>query len=130
MEMEAAIKRILPHSEEAERAVVGAMLMNKDAIAAASEIITGADFYQTAYGILFDSMVELFQAAKPVDLITLKEYLKAKNVPPEVSSMEFVKDLLTGIQTSANVKYYAGIVQEKATLRKMIKINEEIANTC
>ena len=130
MEMEAAIKRILPHSEEAERAVVGAMLMNKDAIAAASEIITGEDFYQTAYGILFDSMVELFHAAKPVDLITLKEHLKAKDVPPEVSSMEFVKDLLTGIQTSANVKYYAGIVQEKATLRKMIKINEEVANNC
>ena len=62
MEMEAAIKRILPHSAEAEQAVVGAMLMNKDAIMAASEIIRGEDFYQTAYGILFDSMVELFQA--------------------------------------------------------------------
>lgn len=130
MEMEAAIRRILPHSAEAEQAVVGAMLMNKDAISAASEIVSGEDFYQTAYGILFDSMVELFQAAKPVDLITLQEHLKEKDVPPEVSSLEFARDLLTGTHTSANVKFYAEIVQEKSTLRKMIKINEELANSC
>lgn len=106
MEMEAAIKRIMPHSTEAEQAVVGAMLMNKDAIIAASEIITGEDFYQAAYGILFDSIVELFQAGKPVDLITLQEHLKEKNVPPEISSMEFARELVASVQTSANVKYY------------------------
>lgn len=128
--MEAAIKRILPHSTEAEQAVIGAMLMNKDAIITASEIVTGGDFYQSAYGILFDSMVELFQAGKPVDLITLQEHLKEKNVPPEVSGMEYVRELIANVQTSANVKYYAEIVREKATLRKLIKINEEIANTC
>lgn len=130
MDMEAAIKRILPHSAEAEQAVVGAMLMNKDAISAASEIVTGEDFYQTAYGILFDSMVELFQMGKPVDLITLQEHLKEKDVPPEISGMEFARELIASVQTSANVKFYAEIVQEKATLRKLIKINEEIANTC
>ncbi|MBU3878180.1 replicative DNA helicase [Faecalicatena sp. AGMB00832] len=130
MEMEAAIKRILPHSAEAEQAVVGAMLMNKDAIMAASEIIRGEDFYQTAYGILFDSMVELFQAGKPVDLITLQEHLKEKDVPPEISSMEFARDLIASVTTSANVKYYAEIVQEKSTLRKLIKVNEEVTNAC
>ena len=127
---EAVIKRILPHSQEAEQAVIGAMLMNKDAITTASEIISGEDFYQNAYGILFDAMVELFQMGHPVDLITLQEHLKEKNVPPEVSSLEFVRDLIAGVQTSANVKYYAQIVSEKATLRRLIKINEEIANTC
>lgn len=130
MEMEAAIKRILPHSAEAEQAVVGAMLMNKDAIMSASEIIRGEDFYQTAYGILFDSMVELFQAGKPVDLITLQEHLKEKDVPPEISSMEFARDLVASVTTSANVKYYAEIVQEKATLRKLIKVNEEVTSAC
>ncbi len=130
MEMEAAIKRIMPHSTEAEQAVVGAMLMNKDAIIAASEIITGEDFYQAAYGILFDSIVELFQAGKPVDLITLQEHLKEKNVPPEISSMEFARELVVSVQTSANVKYYAEIVQEKSTLRRLIKVAEEVANTC
>lgn len=130
MEMEAAIKRILPHSAEAEQAVVGAMLMNKDAIMAAAEVVTGSDFYQTAYGILFDSMVELFQAGKPVDLITLQEYLKEKDVPPEISSMEFARDLVASVSTSANIKYYAEIVQEKSTLRKLIKVNEEVASIC
>ena len=77
--MEAAIKRILPHSTEAEQAVVGAMLMDKDAIMVAAEMLTGEDFYQSAYGMLFDAMVELFQAGKPVDLITLQEHLKEKN---------------------------------------------------
>ena len=128
--IEAAMKRIPPHSIEAEQAVLGAMLMNKDAVMVASEIITGEDFYQTAYGIIFDSVVDLFKAGKPADLITLQEKLKEKNVPPEISSMEFVKDLLEGTQTSANVKYYAEIVRDKAILRRLIRINEDIANTC
>lgn len=130
MGMEAAIKRILPHSPEAEQAVVGAMLMNRDAITVALEIVKGEDFYQAAYGVLFDSMVELFQAGKPVDLITLQEYLKEKDVPPEISSMEFAQELITGVYTSANVKYYAQIVQEKSILRRLIKVNEEVAGIC
>ena len=104
---EAVIKRILPHSQEAEQAVIGAMLMNKDAITTASEIISGEDFYQNAYGILFDAMVELFQMGHPVDLITLQEHLKEKNAPPEIVSMEYVRDLLMNVDTSANAKYYA-----------------------
>ncbi|MBO5460356.1 MAG: replicative DNA helicase [Ruminococcus sp.] len=127
---EAVIKRIMPHSTEAEQAVIGAMLMNKDAILTASEMLTGEDFYQSAYGIVFDAMVELFQAAKPVDLITLQEHLKEKKVPAEVSSMEFMRDLLGTVHTSANVKYYAEIVRQKAVLRRMIKFNEQIENVC
>ena len=107
MDMEAAMKRIPPHSAEAEQAVLGAMLMNKEAITVASEILSGDDFYQTAYGILFNSMVELFHAGKPVDLITLQERLKEKDVPAEIASLEFVRDLVTAVPTSANVKYYA-----------------------
>lgn len=127
---EAVIKRILPHSTEAEEAVIASMLMNKDAILETTEILTGEDFYQTAYGILFDAMAELFHMGRPVDLITLQEYLKEKNVPPEISSLEFVKDILAGFQTSANAKYYAQIIKEKATLRRLIKLNEDITNTC
>ena len=130
MDMEAAMKRIPPHSAEAEQAVLGAMLMNKEAITVASEILSGDDFYQTAYGILFNSMVELFHAGKPVDLITLQEYLKEKDVPPEISSMEFARDLLMGTQTSANIKSYAEIVREKSIMRRLIKVNEETANAC
>ena len=127
---EALIKRVPPHSIEAEQSVVGAMLIDKDAITAASEIICGDDFYQTAYGIVFDSVVELFNEGKPVDLITLQNRLREKEVPEEISSLEFVRDLVAAVPTSANVKYYAEIVAEKATLRKLIKLNEEIANAC
>lgn len=127
---EALIKRVLPHSIEAEQSVVGAMLMDREAIVAASEIICGEDFYQVMYGVIFDTIIELFNEGKPVDLVTLQERLKEKDVPPEVSSLEFVRDLITAVPTSANVKYYAEIVAEKATFRKLIKLNEEIANTC
>ena len=127
---EALIKRVMPHSVEAEQSVVGAMLMDKDAITTASEIVSGADFYQSAYGVIFDSMVELFNEGKPVDLITLQERLKEKDVPAEIASLEFVKDLVTAVPTSANVKYYAEIVAEKSLMRKLIRLNEDIANTC
>ena len=127
---EALIKRVMPNSIEAEQSVVGAMLMDKDAITAASEMISGSDFYQSAYGIIFDSMVELFNEGKPVDLITLQERLREKDVPPEIASLEFVRDLVTAVPTSANVKYYAQIVADKAMMRRLIKLNEEIENVC
>ena len=127
---EALIKRILPHSDEAERAVIGAMLMDADAIVTASEIIGSDDFYQRQYGILFDVMTELYGEDKPVDLVTLQERLKNKDVPPELTSVEFISGIVNDVPLSANVKYYAETVAEKALLRRMIKANEEIANTC
>ncbi|MGN0373346.1 MAG: replicative DNA helicase [Enterocloster sp.] len=127
---EALLKRVLPHSLEAEQSVIGAMLMDREAVIAASEIITGSDFYQQQYGIMFDAMVELFNEGKPVDLVTLQDRLKEKDVPPEVSSLDFVRDIITMVPTSANIKSYASIVSEKAVLRKLIKTTEEIANTC
>ncbi len=127
---EALLKRILPHSMEAEQSVIGSMIMDREAIVVASEIVLGEDFYNKQYGVLFDTMVELNDEGKPVDLVTLQDRLKEKDVPPEVSSLEFIRDLITAVPTSANIKYYANIVAEKATLRRLIRINEEIANTC
>ena len=127
---EALIKRVLPHSVEAEQSVIGSMLMDREAIIAASEIITGADFYQHQYGVMFESMVELFNEGKPVDLVTLQNRLREKDVPPEVSSLDFVRDIMTSVPTSVNVKSYANIVREKAVLRRLIKVNEEIENLC
>ena len=127
---EALVKRILPHSSESERAVVGSMMMDADAIAAASEIITGEDFYQRQYGVLFDAMVELYSEGKPVDLITLQEKLKTRDVPAELTSVEFISGLINDVPTSINVRHYARTVAEKATLRRLIRVNEEIANVC
>ena len=127
---EAVIKKIPPHSVEAEQSVIGSMIMDRDAIVVASELISGEDFYNKQYGILFETMRELNDKGLPVDLVTLQDKLKEKDVPPEVSSLEFVRDLITAVPTSANIKYYANIVAEKSTLRKLIRLNEEIANTC
>ncbi len=124
------LKRILPHNMEAEQSVIGSMLMDRENIAKASELISGEDFYNRQYGVLFDTMCELNDGGSPVDLVTLQERLRTKDVPPEVSSLEFVKDLLTAPLISANIKAYTEIVAEKATLRRLIRLNEEIANTC
>lgn len=127
---EALVKRVMPNSLEAEQSVVGAMIMDKDAIVAAGEILISEDFYYKQYGTLFDAMLELFNAGQPVDLITLQNKLREMDVPPEVSSLEYVGNLVAAVPTSANVKYYANIVKEKAVLRNLIKVTEGIENQC
>ena len=127
---EALIRRILPHSIEAEQSVIGSMMLDRDAILIASEILTSEDFYQRQYGIIFDAMVELCNEGKPVDLVTLQDRLRSSELPPDISGMEYVRDLIAAVPTSANVKYYANIVSEKAILRRLIKVNEEVENNC
>ncbi len=127
---EALIKRVLPHSPEAEQSVIGSMLLEKDAIVVASEMISAEDFYQSQYGLMFQTIVELYNEGKPTDLVTVQDRLKAKDVPPEIIGVDFLRDLLNAVPTSANIRYYAEIVYEKALLRKIIKVNEEIANAC
>lgn len=127
---EGLIKRVLPHSMEAEQSVIGAMLMDSDAIVTASEQVDKEDFYGKQYGIMYEAIIELYNSGKPVDIVTLQEQLKEMNVPPELSSIEFIKTLFDAVPTSTNIKYYAGIVREKAMLRRLIKTNEEIENMC
>ena len=127
---EALIKRIMPNSLEAEQSVVGSMIMDKDAIVVAMEILVQDDFYHQQYGLVFQAMIDLFNDSQPVDLVTLQERLKAMNVPPEVSSLEFVSELIAAVPTSANIKSYAQIVKDKAVLRHLIKETEAIENEC
>ena len=127
---EALMKRVMPNSLEAEQSVICSMIMDREAIIAASEILLKEDFYHQQYGVLFEAMVELFNEGQPADLVTLQNRLKEKDVPPEVSSLEYVRDLVAAVPTSANVKYYAQIVKEKAVLRKLIKVTENIENEC
>ncbi len=127
---ENVIKRILPHDVEAEQSVIASMMLSRDAILKASGMLTGDDFYNRQYGILFESIMELHDAGSSVDPVTLQDKLKEKDVPPEVSSMEFVREIMDTLPTSANIEDYARIVAAKATLRRLIRLNEEIANTC
>ena len=127
---EAVIKRIPPHSLEAEKSVIGSMLMSGDAVTTAVEILTKEDFYEQQYGVLFEAMKELYDEDRPVDVITLADRLKMKDVPPELIDMAFVTDIIAAVPTSANIRYYANIVAEKATLRRLIKVMSEIENDC
>lgn len=127
---EEAIKRIMPNSLEAEQSVIGAMIMDREAIVTASEVLLEEDFYHKQYGILFEAIVELFNEEEAVDLVTLQNRLREKDVPPEISSLEYVGNLVAAVPTSANVKFYANIVKEKAVLRRLIRVNQEIENAC
>lgn len=127
---EVLVKRIMPNSLEAEESVIGSMIMDKEAIVIAIEMLLQEDFYYQQYGLLFRAMQELYNSGEPVDLVTLQSKLKAMNAPAEISSMEFVRDLITAVPTSANVKSYAQIVKDKSLLRSLIKVTEEIENQC
>ena len=126
---EALIKMVMPHDEEAESSVIGAMLIDNEAIMAASEIITGDDFYQKQLGIVFDTMVELYNAGKPVEPVILHTSLLEKGLPEEACGIEQILRWMDRALTSANIKYYAEIVAEKSVARRLIRINEEIANS-
>ncbi len=127
---EEVIKRVMPHSIEAERAVVGSMMMDSDAIATAHELLLKDDFYGRQYGLLFQAMADMYSAGVAVDLTTLKDKLNHLDLPPELGDIEFLRELLGSVPTSANVKHYAKIVKEKSVLRQLIKTSENIANTC
>lgn len=125
---ETTLKQIMPHSLEAERAVIGSMLMDAEAIPTATDIVTSLDFYNKQYAALFDAMVELYNEGKSCDLVTIKSKLEEDGVPTEVISIDFIRDILAGVPTSANVKQYANIVYEKAVLRSLVRTNSEISN--
>jgi len=127
---EAVLKRTMPNSLEAEQSVIGSMIMDREAVVVAGELLIPEDFYYQQYGLLFQAITELFNEAKPVDLVTLQAKLKSMNVPPEISSMEYVADLVASVPTSANIKSYTQIVKDKSVLRKMIRVNQEIETAC
>lgn len=127
---EALLKRVLPHNIEAEQSVIGCMILSREAITVAADMLKEEDFYNRQYGVVFQSIVELYNAGKSVDLVTLQNKLREKDVPPEVSSLEFVRDLMLMVQTAIHITDYVKIVSEKATMRRLIKTCEAIANNC
>ncbi|MCI8618439.1 MAG: replicative DNA helicase [Eubacterium sp.] len=127
---EQMIKRILPHSTEAEQSVIGAMLLDQEAIITASEILVAEDFYNPQFKTLYHAMITLYQEGKPADLVTLQNKLKEQEVPAELCSVEFISGIISSVPTSANIKYYADIVKEKAVLRRLIRVSESITNEC
>ncbi len=127
---EALIKKVMPHSMEAEQSVIGCMLMDADAIITVQEILKPEDFYGKQHQMLYESMIQLSDQGKAVDVLTLKEQLELNGAPPELGSLEFLKELLSSVPTSVNARDYANIVKEKAVLRRIIRTTEDISNRC
>lgn len=123
---EQVVKRVPPHSSEAEKSVIGSMLMDHDAVVTALEVLTKEDFYEQRFAVVFETMKELDDAGRPIDAVTLTDALAKKNLPEELLGPSFVADLITSVPTSANVRYYAEIVREKASLRRLIKAASDI----
>ena len=125
---EDAIIRMLPNDVEAEQAVLGSMIIDKDAIASALEVIKPEDFYREDNKEIFAAICDLFETNKPIDLLTLKEQLRLRGTLEAVGGIPYIAELSAKVPTSANVGYYAKIVEEKALLRKLINASTEIVN--
>uniref|UniRef100_A0A7V4TFD7 Replicative DNA helicase n=2 Tax=Candidatus Caldatribacterium saccharofermentans TaxID=1454753 RepID=A0A7V4TFD7_9BACT len=117
-----SIDRIPPHSVEAEQATLGSMLLDREALLKALEILRPEDFYYEAHRIIFESMVELFGEDKVCDLVTLAEKLRQKGKLESVGGMEYLAQLVNVVPTAANVEYYAHIVEEKSLIRSLIQL--------
>ena len=124
------IRRVMPSSAETEQAVIGSILMDKDEMMNVADVLVPDDFYQSEYRMIYQAMVQINSEGRPVDLVTVHEQLKSMNVPPEVSSLDFMIEVVNSVATSANAKHYAKIVKEKSLLRKVIKVNETIMEEC
>lgn len=127
---EALIKRVMPHSTEAEQSVIGSMLLDREAIMTVAQMLTRDDFYNPMYGLLFEIMTELFNEGKPADILTVQNRLKEKDAPPESYELKYFNELIGSVPTSANVRFYAEIVKNEAVKRRTIKVTEAIANDC
>lgn len=123
---ENVIKRVPPHSLEAEHSVIGSMMMDREAIEQASELLKSEDFYDKTMGVYFQALCELYTEGVEADLVTVQNRLRLKQLPDEMCSLEYLSNLLDSVPSSANVRQYAQIVREKARLRRFIKASEEI----
>ncbi len=124
--MDTGIGRIPPHSVEAEQSVLGAMLLDKEAINTAIEIIRPDDFYKDANKEVYEAMLVLNNRNEPIDLITLSEELKRRGTLESIGGLTYLANLSSSIATTANTKYYCEIVQEKSILRRLISTSNEV----
>ncbi|MCX7883490.1 MAG: replicative DNA helicase [Caloramator sp.] len=122
--------RVPPHNIEAEQAVIGAMLLDKEAIASAAEILSGDEFYKESHKILFQTIVEIFNKDEPVDIVTLVDILKSREHLEIVGGVSYISSLAASVPTTSNVKYYAKIVEEKSILRRLIFASNGIIEKC
>lgn len=127
-QLDAALDRLPPQNIEAEQSVLGAVLLENEAIAPVLEILTPGDFYRDSHKKIFLAMLNLYEKNEPIDLITLTDQLSRKEELEEIGGASYLSSIVNHVPTSANVKYHSKIVKEKASLRNLIKTATEIVS--
>ncbi len=120
------MQRVPPHSIEAEQSVLGAMLLDKESVAAASEVLRGEDFYSENHKRIYDTIIDVYDRGNPVDLVTVVEALRQRGYLANVGGGVYISDLSLAVPSTANIRYYIRIVEEKSTLRRLINASSEI----
>ncbi|MBR6328251.1 MAG: replicative DNA helicase [Lachnospiraceae bacterium] len=126
---EALIKKIMPHSPEAEMSVVGSMLMDVDSISYATEHLDASDFYSESYRLLFTAIRNLSESHRDVDFVTLQDELRSMKAPDELCELGYIRDLVNSVPSSANMRHYCKLVSDYALARRLIKAGENISST-
>ena len=122
--------RLPPQAVEVEQAVVGAILLDGDAIGRVVESLLPHDFYKAAHRRIYEAAVELFERNEPVDIATVAEILQRRNTLDEVGGRVTLIELSESVATSANIEYHARIIREKSILRRLIRTSTDIVSDC
>lgn len=122
------LDKLPPQNLEAEQSVLGAILIDNNALTRALEILDPDDFYKLSHRKIFAAMTELFDKNEPIDLITLTDHLKKKNELEDIGGISYLSLIVNMVPTAANVKYHSHIVREKALLRGLLRSANEIAS--
>lgn len=123
-----AFDRIPPQNTEAEQSVLGSMLLDREVIPVVTENLGSEDFYREDHKEIYESIVDLFEKAEPVDLITVSDQLKSRGSLDSIGGLEYLSNIASAVPTTANIKYYLQIVKEKSILRKLITASTDIIN--
>ncbi|MCR5585250.1 MAG: replicative DNA helicase [Lachnospiraceae bacterium] len=123
---ENVFKKTMPFSHEAEQSVIGAMIMDKEAIFVAMDALRPEDFYEKEFMLMYQAIADLAQAGKAVDMTTVIAKLREMEVAPELCGMEHIRQVIDATPTSANIKHYVDIVSSKSLERKLIKTLETL----
>ncbi|RVU53962.1 replicative DNA helicase [Anaerosphaera multitolerans] len=118
--------RIPPHNLDAEQSVLGAMLLSKEAITTAVEVLRGEDFYSQSHGEIYNGILSIYNRNEPADIVTVTEELKKRTTLEEVGGLSYIAGLASSVAAISNTKYYCDIIKEKSTLRRLITASDEI----
>lgn len=119
--------RIPPQNLDAEKSILGASLLDKNALIKIIDIVTSSDFYDENHGLIFEAMLTLFEKRRPIDIVTLTEQLESEKLLDQVGGAGYLTDLVNGTPSAANVVHYAKIVSDKAVLRRLIEASSTIS---